>query len=167
MIVADVGAGTGYMTTRIARLVGPSGRVYANDLQPAMLRILQNKITAEQLGNVDIIQGAETDTRLPEATVDLALLVDVYHELRYPQAMLRSIRRSLKTRGALVLVEYRKEDPNTPVIATHRMSIADVRAEVEAEGFVFERVVTTVISGNSRAPPHEIIPVSRSKSATD
>ena len=135
MVVADVGAGTGYMTTRIARLVGPTGKVYANDLQAGMLRIIQNKARTEHLVNVEVIEGTETDARLPEGAIDLALLVDVYHEMWHPQEMLRSIRRALKPDGELVLVEYRKEDPSIPIADTHRMSVADVRAEVEAEGF--------------------------------
>ncbi len=85
--------------------------------------------------------GDETDARLPEGTIDLALLVDVYHEFRYPQAMLRSIRRSLKPHGELALVEYRKEDPRIPIAPTHRMSVADIRTEVEAETFVYDRLI--------------------------
>ena len=136
MIVADVGAGTGYMTTRLARLVGPTGRVYANDLQPAMLRIIQDKARNAHLSNVEVVQGTETDARLPDNAIDLALLVDVYHELWHPQEMLRSIHRSLKAQGQLVLVEYRKEDPTIPIADTHRMSVADMRTEVESEGSI-------------------------------
>lgn len=142
MVVADVGAGTGYMTIRLAGLVGPAGRVYANDLQPRMLQIIQEKAERERLSNVEVVEGTETDARLPDDTIDLALLVDVYHELWHPQEMLESIRRSLKPGGSLVLVEYRKEDPSIPIADTHRMSVADARAEVEAEGFVFDRLVS-------------------------
>jgi len=141
MVVADIGAGTGYMTTRISSLVGPTGKVYANDIQPALLRILQDKARAAHLRNVEIVLGSETETRLTDNAIDLALLVDVYHELWHPQEMLRSIHRALKSGGALVLVEYRKEDPTIPIAPTHRMSVADVRTEVEAEGFTFTRVV--------------------------
>lgn len=141
MVVADVGAGTGYMTVRLAGLVGSAGRVYANDVQPGMLRIVQDKARTEHLSNVEIVQGTETDTGLPDDAVDLALLVDVYHEFQHPQEMLRSIRRSLKAQGTLILVEYRKEDPNIPIAETHRMSVANVRTEVEAEGFTFDRLV--------------------------
>jgi predicted methyltransferase len=140
MIVADVGAGSGYMTTRIARIVGPTGKVYANDIQPAMLRIVQDKVRKEHLANVEVVLGTDVDTRLPDEAVNLALLVDVYHELQHPQEMLRSIRRALKPGGQLVLVEYRKEDPTIPIAATHRMSVADVRTEIEAEGFTFDHV---------------------------
>jgi len=141
MVVADVGAGTGYMTVRLARRVGPTGKVYANDLQPAMLQIIRDKARRHQLSNVEIVQGLDNDARLPERAIDLALLVDVYHEFWRPPEMLRSIRRSLKPNGQLVLVEYRKEDPSIPIADTHRMSVADVRTEVEAEGFTFDRLV--------------------------
>jgi predicted methyltransferase len=142
IVVADVGAGTGYMTTRLAGLVGPTGKVFANDLQPAMLQVIQAKARAQYLSNVEIVQGIETDARLPDNAIDLALLVDVYHEFRHPQEMLRSIRRSLKADGRLVLVEYRREDPSIPIADTHRMSVAEVRTEVQAEGFVFDRLVS-------------------------
>ena len=141
MVVADVGAGTGYMTIRLARLVGPTGKVYASDLQPGMLQITQNKARAEQLSNIVIVQGTDTDARLPDNAIDLALLVDVYHEMWHPQEMLRSLQRSLKPNGELVLVEYRKEDPSLPIAETHRMSVAEARTEVEAEGFTFDRIV--------------------------
>ena len=141
MTVADVGAGSGYMTTRLARLVGPTGKVYATDIQPAMLRAIRDKAQAEQLSNIEVVQGDQRDARLPDSSLDMALLVDVYHELRYPQAMLRSLRRSLKADGQLVLVEHRREDPSIPIAPTHRMSVADARAEVGAEGFTFERLV--------------------------
>ncbi len=141
LVVADIGAGSGYMTTRLAKLVGPGGHVYANDIQPAMLRVIAGKALAERLSNIEIVQGSETDARLPEQAIDLALLVDVYHELWHPREMLVSIRRSLKDDGRLVLVEYRKEDPRIPIAETHRMSVAGARTEVEAEGFRFDRLI--------------------------
>src|SRR5262249_9033710 len=140
MVVADVGAGSGYMTTRLARLVGPGGKVFANDIQPALLLIIQKKALSEHLSNVEVVQGNDIDARLPDGAIDLALLVDVYHEFWRPQEMLRSIRRSLKIDGRLVLVEYRKETPGLPIAPTHRMSVADTRTELDAEGFVFDRV---------------------------
>ena len=140
-VVADIGAGSGYMTIRLAKRVGPAGKVYANDLQAAMLRAVEEKVRAAGLSNVAVVQGTEQDARLPAGAVDLALLVDVYHELWYPQPMLQSIRRALKPDGRLVLVEYRKEDPTIPIADAHRMSVADARREVEAEGFAFDRVI--------------------------
>jgi len=139
MVVADVGAGTGYMTVRLARRVGPAGKVYANDLQPALLQIIRDKASGEGLANVEIVQGAEDDAHLPERAIDLALMVDVYHELSDPQRMLQSILRSLRPKGQLVLVEYRKEDPSVPIAYAHKMSVKEARIEVEAEGFTLER----------------------------
>jgi predicted methyltransferase len=139
-VVADVGAGSGYMTVRLAKRVGPNGTVLANDVQSTLLTAVRDKVRALQLTNVKTIQGTETDARLPDGAVDLALLFDVYHEFRNPQPMLQSIRRALKPDGRLVLVEYRKEDTSLPIAETHRMSVAEARTEVEAEGFVFERL---------------------------
>lgn len=140
--VADVGAGSGYMTTRLAARVGPTGRVFANDLQPPMLQIIRQKASRQGLSNIELVLGTDTDARLPEGAIDLALLVDVYHEFAHPQEMLRSIRRSLKPAGRLVLVEYRKEDPSLPIADAHRLSIADARREIEAERFTFDRVIS-------------------------
>jgi len=137
--VADVGAGAGYFTWRLAERVGPSGKVYANDIQPAMLELLRKNIEARHLTNVEPVLGVEDDPRLPAGRVDLALLVDVYHEFSEPEKMLRKIRESLKPDGRLVLLEYRKEDPNIPIRPEHKMSVAEVRAEVEPEGFRFEK----------------------------
>jgi ubiquinone/menaquinone biosynthesis C-methylase UbiE len=142
MVVADVGAGTGYMTMRLAPLVGSEGRVYATDIQPAMLDIIRRKADAAKLTNVVIVQGTDRETGLPPGAIDLVLLVDVYHELSNPEAMLDGIRRALKPGGGLVLIEYRKEDPGVPIASTHRMSVADARAEVEARGLQFERLVS-------------------------
>jgi len=144
MVVADIGAGSGYMTVRIAPLVGTTGKVYAEDIQPALLQLVQARALAAHLSNVEVVLGSDTDTKLPENTIDLALLVDVYHEFHHPQEMLRSIRRALKPGGRLVLIEYRKEDATLPIAPTHRMSVAEAMAEVDAEGFAFDRDVETL-----------------------
>ncbi len=141
MTVADVGAGTGYMSLRMARRVGPSGKVYANDLQPEMLQKLRAKSQREKLTNVETVQGTESDPNLPPNAMDLVLLVDVYHEFSQPQAMLDRIRESLKPDGRLVLLEYRKEDPAVPIRIEHKMSVAEVKAEVEAEGYKLDQVI--------------------------
>ena len=138
--VADVGAGSGYFTVRLAARVGTQGRVYANDLQPEMLKMLAARLAREKVSNVTLVPGAVDDVRLPAASVDLVLMVDVYHEFSEPQKMLRSIRTSLKPGGRLVLLEYRKEDPEVPIRLEHKMSIAEARLEVEAEGFSLSKV---------------------------
>jgi ubiquinone/menaquinone biosynthesis C-methylase UbiE len=133
--VADIGAGSGYMTVKLAKKVGPQGRVYANDIQPAMLELLNKRLAKGKTTNVSVVLGAQDDPRLPPDALDLVLMVDVYHELSQPQLMLRHIRASLKPGGRLVLLEYRKEDPNIPIKPEHKMSVADAKLEVEAEGF--------------------------------
>ena len=138
--VADIGAGSGYITVRLAARVGPSGRVYANDVQPQMLNILARRLERAKIGNVTLIEGTFDDPKLPPASVDLALMVDVYHELSEPQAMLRHLREALKPGGRLVLLEYRKEDPTVPIKPEHKMSVAEAKMEVEAEGFTLAKV---------------------------
>lgn len=138
--VADVGAGSGYFTVRLAAAVGPSGRVYATDIQPEMLAMLRERLAREKIGNVTPVQGTSTDPRLPEASVDLVLMVDVYHEFSQPQTMLRALRQAIKPGGRLVLLEYRKEDPSIPIRLEHKMTVDEARQELEAEGFLFERV---------------------------
>ncbi len=141
MVVADVGAGTGYMSLRMARRVGPAGKVYANDLQPEMLRRLRENAAKAGFTNIETVQGEETDPKLPLGRMDLVLLVDVYHELSRPREMIDKIREALKPDGRLVLLEYRKEDPNVPILPDHKMSVAEVRAELEPQGFVLSKVI--------------------------
>ena len=140
LTVADVGAGSGYFTVRLGARVGPNGRVYANDLQPEMLKMLAARLARENVRNVTLVQGAPDDVKLPPATIDLVLMVDVYHECSEPQKMLRAIRTALKPGGRLVLLEYRKEDPEVPIRFEHKMSIAEAKLEVEAEGFTLATV---------------------------
>lgn len=144
MVVADIGAGTGFMTIKLARHVGPTGKVYAEDVQPAMLDRLRVNARAAGVGNIETIVGAEADPHLPANKLDLILMVDVYHELSQPQAMLDAMRTSLKSDGRLVLLEYRKEDPSIPILPDHKMSVADAKLEVEAEGFHLDRVIETL-----------------------
>jgi precorrin-6B methylase 2 len=142
--VADIGAGSGYITVRLAARVGPSGRVFANDVQPQMLNILARRLNNANITNVTLVEGTLNDPRLPPASVDLALMVDVYHELSQPQAILRHVRESLKPGGRLVLLEYRKEDPTVPIKPEHKMSVAEAKMEVEAEGFTLSTVDETL-----------------------
>jgi ubiquinone/menaquinone biosynthesis C-methylase UbiE len=142
--VADIGAGSGYITVRLAARVGATGRVFANDVQPQMLNILSRRLNSGGITNVTLIEGTLDDPKLPPASVDLALMVDVYHELSQPQSILRHLRESLKAGGRLVLLEYRKEDPRVPIKPEHKMSIAEAKMEVEAEGFALTKVDETL-----------------------
>jgi ubiquinone/menaquinone biosynthesis C-methylase UbiE len=141
MVVADVGAGTGYMSLKMAKLVGPSGKVYAEDIQPEMLRMLRQNAANAHVSNVETVLGSETDPKLPAGQLDLILLVDVYHEFSQPQKMVRQLRDALKPDGRLVLLEYRKEDPNVPIRPEHKMSVQEVRTELEAEGLKLQPVI--------------------------
>jgi ubiquinone/menaquinone biosynthesis C-methylase UbiE len=138
--VADIGAGSGYITLLLSAAVGPTGRVFANDLQPQMIEILRRRLASQNVKNVTLVQGSIDDPNLPPASVDLALMVDVYHELARPQAMLQKLRTALKPGGRLALLEYRKEDPAIPIKFEHKMSIQEARAELEAEGFKLSKV---------------------------
>lgn len=137
--VADIGAGVGYFTWRLAERIGLEGKVYAVDIQPGMLEQLRKNMAARKLANYEAVLGAADDPRLPPGRIDLALLVDVYHEFSQPQRMLRHIRESLKPGGRMVLLEYRKEDPAVPIRPEHKMSVAGVKAEIEPEGFRLEK----------------------------
>lgn len=135
-VVADLGAGTGYFTFRIAPRV-PRGRVYAVDIQPEMLTVVERRADAEGVPNVISVLGTEQDPGLAPASVDVTLVVDSYHEFAYPAEMLAAIRRATRPGGRLVLVEYRAEDPDTPIRRLHTMTEAQARREVEAAGFRF------------------------------
>ena len=141
MTVADVGAGSGYFTVRLAKRVGPTGKVLAVEIQPEMLAILRRRIAKEKLSNVEPVLGAESNPKLPSNAVDLILMVDVYHEFSQPQTMLRQMKEALKANGRLVLLEYRKEDPHIPIRSEHKMSVEEARMELEAEGFKLDKVL--------------------------
>jgi len=138
--VADIGAGSGYYSIRLAKIVGPMGKVYATDIQAGMLTILQQNVVRAKVDNVVPVLGAFDDPKLPAESIDLAIMVDVYHEFSQPQRMLQRIREALKPDGRLVLLEYRAEDPNVPILPDHKMTKAQVKLEVEHEGFKQSRV---------------------------
>ncbi len=135
-VVADLGAGTGYFTFRLAPLV-PDGLVYAVDIQPEMLRILEERAVADEVDNVAPVLGSTTSPGLRPASTDLTLVVDAYHEFSHPAEMLAAIFEATRPGGRLVLVEYRGEDADVPIKPLHKMSEAQARREVEAAGFVF------------------------------
>ncbi len=136
--VADVGAGAGYHSIRLARKVGPKGVVYATDVQPEMLRMLRDNAREAGVANVKPIRCTQTKTGLPEGAVDLILMVDVYHECSDPEATLQGLRAALKPGGRLVLVEFRGEDPEVPIKPEHKMTLEQVRLEVEPQGYTFK-----------------------------
>jgi SAM-dependent methyltransferase len=138
MSVADIGAGSGYLSRRMARIVGP-GRVFAVDVQPQMVALLIELSRKPEYKNLVPIQGGTDDVRLPPGSVDLAVMVDVYHELAYPYEVMRSLIRALKPGGRVVLVEYRGEDPAVPIKALHKMSEAQIRREMSALPLIWER----------------------------
>jgi len=142
MIVADVGAGVGYFSVRVAKRVGPEGKIFAVDVQPEMLTILKDRAAKAKLTNIQTILGSESDPHLAPASCDLILMVDVYHELSQPQRMLQKMRQALKNDGRLVLLEYRKEDPHIPIRSEHKMSVQEAKAEVEAEGFKLDQTLS-------------------------
>jgi ubiquinone/menaquinone biosynthesis C-methylase UbiE len=141
MVVADIGAGSGYYASRIAKRVGPTGKVYATDIQPGMIELLDRRIKSEGLTNVTTVLGGMDDPKLPPKSIDLAIMVDVYHELQQPQLFLQRLKDTFKAGGRLVLLEFRKEDPKVPILEVHKMSVAEVKQELEAEGFVIDKVI--------------------------
>jgi predicted methyltransferase len=136
MTVAEVGAGTGFFSRRLALAAGPSGKVYAEDIQPEMIDLLKKNIAKEQLANVIPVLGTETDPKLPAGGIDRILLVDVYHEFQKPEPMLAAMRASLAPGGTVTLVEYRLEGETAAHInIKHRMSVEQVLAEWTRAGF--------------------------------
>jgi ubiquinone/menaquinone biosynthesis C-methylase UbiE len=133
-IVADIGAGTGYYTFRIAPKV-PQGKVYAVEIQDDAIKYLKNKSSRLKNNNIIVVKGGEKSPNLPANSIDLAIMVDVYHELSYPHEVLQAIRRSLKPNGKLLLLEYRAEDPKVEIKALHKTSIAQINKELKANGY--------------------------------
>ncbi len=121
--MADVGAGSGYLSFRIAEVVGDKGKVLAEDIQPEMLDLIKKKMTAKKIANVEPVLGTITDPKLPEGGVDAIVMVDVYHEFDHPYEMTRAMVKALKPGGRLVFVEYRLEDKDVPIKLVHKMSL--------------------------------------------
>lgn len=142
--VADIGAGTGYYTRRMAELVGSEGTVFAVDIEPAMLESLKARMSAAGLHRVKPVLGTIKNPGLPRDTLDLVLMVDVYHELEFPYEMMQEICRSLKPGGRLALVEFRGEDPNVPIKPLHKMTEAQARKELEAQPLRWVETIRTL-----------------------
>jgi len=138
MVIADIGAGSGYHSALLSKMVG-SGKVFAVDVEPEMIVYLNERIKQEKLSRIVPVLSAEQEVSLPENSVDMMLLVDVYHEFSYPYEMALSMLSALKRGGKLVLVEFRSEDPAVPIKTIHKMSIAQAIREFKAAGFVFDK----------------------------
>ena len=143
-VACDVGAGSGYHTLQMAPRVGEAGQIYAIDIQPEMLDLLQQGARDAGLGNVQAVLNTQTDTGLDPGTCDVILLVDVYHEFSQPAEMLQSMRRALKPDGVIALVEFRAEDPQVPIKPLHKMSKAQIMKELPPSGLKLVREVNTL-----------------------
>ncbi len=142
MVVADIGAGSGLISLKVAKKVGPTGTVLAVDIQEEMLSVLSKRLKQLKVTNVKPVRGTVKSPNLKAASVDLALMVDVYHEFSYPYEMLREIAKALKPGGRVVFVEYRKEDPNVPIKLVHKMTEAQVKREASQPEFGLRWVET-------------------------
>ncbi len=139
MTVADIGAGSGYLSKRMAPLVMP-GQVMAEDVQPQMVKMLQALSQQPDAANVVPMLGTADDPKLPPRSIDLAVMVDVYHELEFPYEVISNLLNALKSGGQLVFVEYRGEDARVPIKALHKMTVTQVRREMRQFPLTFERV---------------------------
>jgi ubiquinone/menaquinone biosynthesis C-methylase UbiE len=133
-VIADIGAGTGYYTFKLAPKV-PDGKVYAVEIQDEMVKIINERKKRLNISNIEVIKGGFKSPNLPESSVDLAIMVDVYHEFEYPVEMLQSIRQSLKKDGKILLIEYKGEDPAVQIRPLHKTTVAQLSKELEANGF--------------------------------
>lgn len=131
--IADIGAGSGYYSFRLARNV-PDGKVFAVDIQTEMLDIMRRRIKKDEIANVELVKGGEMSPNLAENSIDLALMVDVYHELSHPKEMMQQLVKALKPDGKFVLLEYRMEDPGVPIKQLHKMSLEQAVKEMKAVG---------------------------------
>ena len=144
MVVADIGAGTGYLSRRMAPAVMPGGKVWAVDVQPEMISLLQAGAKRSGLTQIEARISAVDDVNLPASSVDLAVMVDVYHELSHPYEVMASILKALKPGGRIVFVEYKAEDPRVPIKPLHKMSEAQIKREASVFPLVWERTVNTL-----------------------
>lgn len=141
--VADLGCGTGYFSSRLAKAVGPKGVVYGIEIQAEMLKLLRARMSEQSIANVVGVLGTEDDPRLPEA-VDLVLIVDVYHEMSCPAEMIAAVCRRLKPGGRIAFVEYRAEDPEVPIKRLHKMTEVQIRREMMVQPLDYVETVRTL-----------------------
>jgi ubiquinone/menaquinone biosynthesis C-methylase UbiE len=140
-MVADIGAGTGYISWRMAQKVRPAGKVYGVDIQQEMLDLLAASMKKRGITNVVPVLGTETDPKLAPDSIDLVIMVDVYHEFSEPYAMMQNIVKALKPGGRVAFVEYRAEDPNVPIKRVHKMTEAQVKKEAATVGLQWEKTI--------------------------
>jgi precorrin-6B methylase 2 len=145
-VVADLGAGSGYFSFRIAPKVGNAGKVLAVDVQDEMLETIRTRMVAQKVTNVEAVKAGETDPHLPANSVDIVLMVDVYHELSYPFEVMTKVREALKPDGRVVFVEYRKEDPGVPIKQVHKMSVEQLEKEMQVIGLAHVQTLETLPS---------------------
>ncbi|MBK7999592.1 MAG: class I SAM-dependent methyltransferase [Verrucomicrobia bacterium] len=157
-VIADIGAGTGYFTRRLAKKTGPTGSVLAVEIQPEMLDLLTNQMHRAGITNVKPVLGTVSDPKLRSNSVDLALMVDVYHEFEFPLEMMDAITRALKPGGRVIFVEFRGEDPAVPIKPLHKMTEAQVKKEMSALPLEWIETIGVL--------PRQHIIVFRKKSAT-
>lgn len=135
MAICDMGCGNGFYSLQMAKMTGDEGHIYAVDIQPEMLKLLNQRADAQGIRNVSPILGTFSDPRLPKGKIDMILLVDVYHEFSHPEQMLAAMREALSPTGVCVLVEYRTEDASVPIKPEHKMSKEQILKEWPANGF--------------------------------
>jgi ubiquinone/menaquinone biosynthesis C-methylase UbiE len=144
MTVADIGAGSGYMTFRLAQRVAPTGKVYAEEIQPELLPLIRKRMQDHGIKNVLTVLGTTTDPKLPAKSVDLMLMVDVYHEFDHPREMISAMTRALRPGGRIVFVEYRLEDPSVPIKLVHKMTVKQVRREMSVQPLDYVGTIETL-----------------------
>jgi precorrin-6B methylase 2 len=143
-VVADIGAGTGYLSRRMAPAVMPGGKVLAVDVQPEMVNLILAGAKRSGLTQIEARVSAVDDVKLPVSSVDLAIMVDVYHELAYPHEVMASVLKALKPGGRVAFVEYKAEDPRVPIKPLHKMSEAQIKREAAVFPLDWERTVSTL-----------------------
>ena len=135
MTVCDMGCGNGFYSLNMAKMIGPEGIVLDVDIQPQMLYLMRQRMNKAGIDNIAPILGSFHNPHLPRNTIDVILMVDVYHEFSHPEHMLRAMRNSLKDDGKIILLEYREEDPKVPIKPLHKMSKKQIMVEYKANGF--------------------------------